>query len=838
MADLKFMQIEDKLNSLFQDYGQRKIEFWFDPKQDFIDDVKTMSIQHAELLILEEDALFKYKRYIEYEKPTTNFLVYAPFNRWDNQDESNHLLSILMYSGEFHADKLAIIMNELSIPMEFHDVLLPYSSFFNAKDRNERLSQFSTEFTSSKNLEAALMGTLLKTNSIRIYDLLRTIYLNFTNGNKDPFSELEKFNLKDKFWEFVGINYGYQNDEPSLEKLSVYLFINYFYYQIGEEIPDRFKQFDSQYLRNNVVTFMDQYMNDSRFTDSFDRLSEKVFKAIDGEQLLNTVKIDDLIQADIFEQIDNRILTFFTERLSEGDNQTKIGDLSIYQNLDLRGKRHFSIKYKFEYQLLKHASYLIDIKRISGTTSSNEFVQMYENELFWIDTHYRKFIWNYDRIEDKHKFEQLYRLIENNYSTFINHTGQIWNQELDISNRPSIRDFYRNNITSKSKKTAVIISDAFRFELGKDLQRIFDKEKKYSASIEGNYSLLPSVTEFGKAALLPNKELSYITGTEVLVDGMKTNGLANRQSILEKTNDSAISLNYDDVYNLGTNDLRELFRGKNLIYIYHDQIDKTGDHGTEKQVFDAARKSIQELRGLIKTLTNGNVERFIVTADHGFIYHRGKVEEVDKIENPSQNSNDRVERRFIITDEIYSEIGTKNYRIGEWLGNDDQRNICVPLTSSIFKKAGGGQNYVHGGSSVQEVLVPVVEINYSKKGSRDKEDVQVELMSSRNRIVGLSTTLEFHQKNPVNDEYAPVTFKLYFVDEKGERISNEVSYVADSKETDGNKRFSKFIFEFVNRRYLIEEKYYLVLNNVETNVERRISFVIDNPFAQDFDFGF
>lgn len=67
-------------------------------------------------------------------------------------------------------------------------------------------------------------------------------------------------------------------------------------------------------------------------------------------------------------------------------------------------------------------------------------------------------------------------------------------------------------------------------------------------------------------------------------------------------------------------ELRELFNGQEVIYLYHDQIDKTGDHGQEAQVFDAVEKTINELRELLPYISNGaNVYRFIITCDHGFI---------------------------------------------------------------------------------------------------------------------------------------------------------------------------------------------------------------------------
>lgn len=107
-----------------------------------------------------------------------------------------------------------------------------------------------------------------------------------------------------------------------------------------------------------------------------------------------------------------------------------------------------------------------------------------------------------------------------------------------------------------------------------------------------------------------------------------------------------------------------------------------------------------------------------------------------------------------------------------------------------FKKAGGGQSYVHGGSSIQEMLVPVLEITVAK-GSNAKEPVAIELMTSNRRITGLSTTLEFYQ-NAISDVYDPASFWLYFEDEYGERISNE-EICCGFKTEDANQRFTKFV---------------------------------------------
>ena len=36
--------------------------------------------------------------------------------------------------------------------------------------------------------------------------------------------------------------------------------------------------------------------------------------------------------------------------------------------------------------------------------------------------------------------------------------------------------------------------------------------------------------------------------------------------------------------------------------------------------------------------------------------------------------------------------------------------VTTPIGTDIFKVSGGGQNYVHGGSSLQEMLIPVIEL--------------------------------------------------------------------------------------------------------------------------------
>ena len=64
-----------------------------------------------------------------------------------------------------------------------------------------------------------------------------------------------------------------------------------------------------------------------------------------------------------------------------------------------------------------------------------------------------------------------------------------------------------------------------------------------------------------------------------------------------------------------------MVRDHDVVYVYHNLIDKTGDtRDTEERVFGAAEETLEELLRVIKKLANANASNIVVTADHGFVY--------------------------------------------------------------------------------------------------------------------------------------------------------------------------------------------------------------------------
>ena len=77
-----------------------------------------------------------------------------------------------------------------------------------------------------------------------------------------------------------------------------------------------------------------------------------------------------------------------------------------------------------------------------------------------------------------------------------------------------------------------------------------------------------------------------------------------------------------------------LLKGKDIVYVYHNQIDAIGDNSsTENEVFKASQEAIDEINTLTARLINSaNISRVIITADHGYIYKRGNLDDSSKVD--------------------------------------------------------------------------------------------------------------------------------------------------------------------------------------------------------------
>ena len=154
--------------------------------------------------------------------------------------------------------------------------------------------------------------------------------------------------------------------------------------------------------------------------------------------------------------------------------------------------------------------------------------------------------------------------------------------------------------------------------------------------------------------------------------------------------------------------------------------------------------------------------------------------------------------------------------------------VTTPIVADIFKVAGGGQNYVHGGSSLQEMLIPVIELTTNTRAVA-YDYVDVILTSVNRKVTNLITYFDFIQTEKVTDTMKARSLVAYFTTEDGEKISFDVPIVANSREDAPEQRTFHEKFTL---------KYYLVLAdaNDEKNILQQYEFMIDIAFVDDFGF--
>lgn len=840
MAELNLKQIIDRLNAEFTG-DTRKLVFWYDDKAEFAEDIESVELENAKVYQLKPDNQFATKRFLEREDTTTNYLIYAPFPKPDVRE--NHLEDTLLYSKRFFADRASLLSVDLGIEEKYKPIIEKHIKFFASKERTQRFYDLEIENFNEENILVGLLSAVCKTRTCSFEEVLRVMITEGSLEDNKFLAEMEKYDLLPSFWKLCEQQFGYTDAKPTLEKLIVSMFVTSTARQLGCEVPAGWKGFVS-YKSGNIIAFLDNLMNSVLYSGRFDELSKHVSDGLNTMSAFAGMQPEKLIDVETFISADQILVKWLVDRLAAEDTGAMLYRVTIPELCEKRMKMHFGKRTKKTYQLLLSAYHLIIAANYSCPDGFKNVIKQYLAKDYQIDQEYRKFYYSFDQIEDTGAFEGLRTLIENIYTN--EYLGKImpkWNEGIQetgaLQEMPLQRNFYNRYLRNAKERTVVIISDAVRYEVGQELFKRMLDDPKCTAKMEAQLSVLPSYTRLGMAALLPHKSMTMTDDFRVLVDDVLCNDLSGRQTVLQKHQANGVCVQFDDIKGLKKNDLRDIFTGMQVVYVYHNQIDARGDKATtEDEVFVACQEAIAEIMDLIRKIsTNANTYRFIITSDHGFVYKRDKLSESDKI-GAINDKKAFINRRFIVAQEAVVDEGVQSLSMGLILDNDDTKQVSFPVSSNVFKVAGGGQNFVHGGSSPQEMLVPVLDIKM-ERGHMETRPAQIALVSIVQKITNLITTMDFIQTDAVSDTVKKTTYKMYFVSEDNEKISNENIYIADSRDADPQKRIFRMRFTFKNKKYDKNKQYYLVVYDDATGIEAfRHPVIMDLAFSDDFGFNF
>lgn len=646
----------------------------------------------------------------------------------------------MLYSKRFFANRASLLSVDLGIDEKYKPIIEKHIKFFASKERTQRFYDLEIENFNEENIITGLLSAICRTRTCSFEEVIRVMLTDSTLEDNKFLMEIEKYGLLADFWKLCEQHFGYTDVKPTLEKLVVTMFVTYTAKYVPSELPKPWKVFSS-YKAGNIIAFMDNLMNNILYRIRYDELSAHVAAGLNAQSVFSDYPPEDLVGCDTFAVIDQILIKWLEERLVAEDSGAKLDELTIPQLCEKRSKMHFGAKAESRYQMLSSAYQMIQAGNYHCPDSFKDILRQYQETDSGLDYEYRRFYSAYDRIEDTTAFEPLRDLVENIYTNeYLETLLPKWNsaiQEPDaFTQLPLQQDFYARNVKNTRERTVVIISDAMRYEVGKELFRRMQDDPKCSAKLEVQLSVLP----------------------------------------------------------------------------------------------------VAEIIDLIRRIsTSANTYRFIVTADHGFIYKRDKVAESDKI-NGIKNKTAFVNRRFVVASEPISGDGIASMSMGTILRSTDSKWVSFPISDDVFKVAGGGQNYVHGGSSPQEMLVPVLDIKM-ERGHMETRNAGIALVSMVRKITNKITILDFIQSEPVSDVVKPATYRLFFISEDNERISNENSYIADSRDQDAQKRIFRMKFQFKDKKYDKDKQYFFVVYDDATGLEVfRHPVIMDLAFSDDYGF--
>lgn len=192
--------------------------------------------------------------------------------------------------------------------------------------------------------------------------------------------------------------------------------------------------------------------------------------------------------------------------------------------------------------------------------SVEEGFQLYCNDLYSIDLHYRHYFREAKEAESSGLLANITELVQRTYTNgFLMQLANKWQPLVDdmdkwkIDNVIDQRRFYDYHVSPfvvKNNKLFVIISDALRYETMVEMeQRIAQVNRMVTTMKPAMVSTLPSYTQLGMAALLPNRELSYEKpADEVFADGSSTKGTENRNKVLNKKVLKSLAIRAEDFW--------------------------------------------------------------------------------------------------------------------------------------------------------------------------------------------------------------------------------------------------------------------------------------------------
>ena len=827
-------KIQEALIKRFQNH---RIVFWYDEKEELTEQFQELLIDGVEKIQVDGNE-FEVKYIINKQKPDTKFLLY--FTEPKPLYEDNWLLDMELAHHVFHTDQEAIFLQEIGLGYHLKELVTEHIEFFKAKERRLKLKELLGEGDKHEDIRGKMLAVAFNTDYVNLITFIHAHGTAFIDGNERIDKELGRYNLTKYYWGKIKYQFNYQSDTPS-----VYDFLL-------EVFNANFALGNASNLNKESRLLLSLWKDTIMYRESFGTISEKIAKDLEVEDKLNKAALEDIINDDLFKVVDQKIVFDLVRLISD----EAISYEKLVQVIKTRENKFWYSYSENFYQSIEQGALLIQLVRKFASkkyTSFNEGVENYASKLYEIDYAYRKFIYYYRQSNQNGILAHLSEKIEKVYSNdwLLNYNNN-WQKNIDdLDSWPTFginsqQRFFKQHVkpfADKKNRLFIIISDAFRYECGVELSKRLQSENRYESSIGHMVASLPSYTQLGMASLLPHKTIEFQEGSDsIRIDGMSSSGTKGRAKILANNSGvRATAIKAEDFMKMNSNkEGREFAKQHDLIYIYHNRIDKTGDDkATEEKVFEAVEDELNFLLTLMKKIANVNGNNMMITSDHGFIYQHEPLAESDFSESGHKGELWKDNRRFVIGKKLTNDDSTKLFKATE-LNIKSDVDVLIPKSINRLRVKGAGSRFIHGGASLQEIVIPLVKV--TKKRQDTTTQVDIDIIKSTDKITTNILAVSFIQQGLVTEQVLPRTVRATIYAEDGEILSDHFRYNFDIEEGSERQREVKHRFQLLGKasgkyknqrvRLVLEEP---VEGTTKWREYKQYLYTLNISFTNDFD---
>lgn len=794
--DIETRDIEQRLAATLA--GGSRLVIWQDEAGAYREALKELDVPGATVIDATCNELATKRRVLR-DEPRGRFVIYREGE--EPVPTEDLMYDIRLRAARFVCSEEGVWADELGVSAELAGCLADHRAFFNSKERRATLAASTLPKGTVQELELAMAAAALGVRDGTVRDAARAmaarVIAELYRGKETGLASISDAGLSDALWRNLRDELGYRvpdGSSPSTRDLAFRLIEG----TLGDLVQDEWQMSPAEASR--VVSLL---AGSSRTRDAYEWLCRE-----QGSAALSMVPEEargdgSLAAVEHVPQADEWMLMRLAKEASSGSLDGK----ALQELVSRRAGAPCALAYAHHYAALVALTRLDDaLKRYQDeaplATTMAELTEGYASSWHEADRRYRELRLHYGHVSQGRFGAALSTAVgaaEARYDAFLSDSAARWQDHALDSGPwpprgvPAQRDFFLECVARRAPeatpghRVGVIVSDALRFECGAELAELLTASRmkgivgRTRTAIEARLASIPTYTQLGMAALLPDAPMEIDPSTALVTKGGKpTSGTKARQSLMSASIPGTIALQSEEL----PQDLATAIAAAPVVWVYHNAIDRVGDkQATERKTFRAVEEALAELEKLISSMLVAGCSTVLVTSDHGFIYQDRDLEPKDFADVDGLNLIKGAEgvdsertRRFVVADVLPKSQLVIEYTASE-LSLTGGHLVGVPRGAMRFRLSGSGARFVHGGVSPQECVVPVVTVESTQRKAASHPSGVTGFPVGRAVITGPSVTIDVYQEEPTGELVSPVTVRVGAYAKDGRLLSSSETVI-------------------------------------------------------------